>query len=91
MDLFVLPAFSVFLENVSMIENTSLGINNITSRCEEEQEDLAEFTFWLEGVVEIVVSIVGLVANSVAVPLLTRYGLQIRFHWNRFMHLAMEI
>ena len=72
MDLFVLPAFSVFLENVSMIENTSLGINNITSRCEEEQEDLAEFTFWLEGVVEIVVSIVGLVANSVAVPLLTR-------------------
>ena len=70
--LFVLPAFSVFLENVSMIENTSLGINNITSRCEEEQEDLAEFTFWLEGVVEIVVSIVGLVANSVAVPLLTR-------------------
>ena len=55
-----------------MIENTSLGINNITSRCEEEQEDLAEFTFWLEGVVEIVVSIVGLVANSVAAPLLTR-------------------
>ena len=60
-------------ENNLQIENTSSGNNtNLTSTCEEEQEDMQALAFWLEGFVEIIISIVGLVTNSVAVPLLTR-------------------
>ena len=48
--------------------------NNLTETCEEQQEDVAYIAFWFEGVVEIIICIVGLVANSVAVPLLTRFS-----------------
>ena len=61
------------LENNLEMENTSEGNNNnLTSKCEEEQEDMQALAFYLEGIVEIIISIVGLVTNSVAVPLLTR-------------------
>ena len=60
-------------ENNLEMENTSHGGNqNRTSNCEVVMEDVETLSFWLEGVVEIIISIVGLVANSVAVPLLTR-------------------
>ena len=60
-------------ENNLRIENTSHGGNkNRTSNCEVVMEDIETMSFWLEGVMESIISIVGLVANSVAVPLLTR-------------------
>ena len=55
------------------METTASSINNSTLKCAEEQEDMETLAFWLEGVLEIIIAIVGLVANSVAVPLLTRF------------------
>ena len=59
-------------ENVHLIETASSS-NNTTLKCAEEQEDMEAFAFWMGGVLEIIIAIVGLVANSVAVPLLTRF------------------
>ena len=65
------------------MENTSEGNNNnLTSKCEEEQEDMQALAFYLEGIVEIIISIVGLVTNSVAVPLLTRLENLHYYEWN---------
>ena len=60
-------------ENVHLIKTTPASSNNTTLKCAEEQEDMEALAFWLEGVLEIIIAIVGLVANSVAVPLLTRF------------------
>jgi hypothetical protein len=60
-------------ENNLQFQNTSHGDNkNRTSNCEVVMEDVETLSFWFEGVVEMIISVVGLVANSVAVPLLTR-------------------
>ena len=55
--------------------NASSNVNSHTqnnSKCDEQQEDMEILAFWVEGVLEMIIGIIGFVANIVAILLLTR-------------------